>query len=301
MPGRRLVTDIIDSPAAQIEPVATPPEVAYYRTLDQIATGGPGPIMAIGGAEDKVRNKLILTAFHALAGGLDARIAIVPTASSIEDAGERYKALFLEMGAASADVISLSDRADANEPSAAEIIRGATGVFMTGGNQMRLAAIVGGSLVAKAVHERQTAGAVIAGTSAGASILSSHMVAFGSSGASPKMRMAQMTAGFGLIPDTIVDQHFRQRDRFGRLMALVAASPALLGVGVDEDTAAMFRNDGMLEVLGRQTVTIVDGTHMESDVFRVKGHQPITVANAIVHILASGRQFDTRSRKMIVA
>ncbi len=293
------MTDIIDSPAAQIAPVVTPPEVVYLRSPDQIATGGPGPIMAIGGAEDKSRDKLILTAFYALAGGLDARIVIVPTASSIENAGERYKALFLEMGAASADVIFLSDRADANRESAVDILHEATGIFMTGGNQLRLAAIVGGTHVARAVRERQAAGAVVAGTSAGASILSSHMVAFGSSGAAPKMRMAQMTAGFGLVQDTLVDQHFRQRDRFGRLLSLVAASPALLGVGVDEDTAAIFWNTGMLEVLGRHTVTIVDGTHIESDVFRVKGHAPITVANAIVHILASGRKFDTHTRRLL--
>jgi cyanophycinase len=292
------VTDIIDSPATHLESIAAPPEVAYLRSLDQIATGGPGPIMAIGGAEDKVRARLILTAFHALAGGLDARIVIVPTASSIENAGERYKALFLEMGAECAEVVYLADRADANRESAAEILSDATGIFLTGGNQLKLAAIVGGTLVARAVRDRQAAGAVVAGTSAGASILSSHMVAFGSSGAAPKMRMAQMTAGFGLISDTIVDQHFRQRDRFGRLMALVAASPALLGVGVDEDTAAMFHANGTLEVLGRHTVTIVDGTHIESDVFRVKGHAPITVANAIVHILASGRKFDTLHRRL---
>ncbi len=293
------MTDIIDSPAAEIAPVLTPPEVTFLRSLEQIAAGGPGPIMAIGGAEDKTRDRLILTAFHALAGGLDARIAIVPTASSIENAGERYKALFLEMGAASAEVVYLADRADANRDSAVEILQDTTGIFITGGNQLRLASIVGGTLVARAVRERNLAGAVIAGTSAGASILSSHMVAFGSSGAAPKMRMAQMTAGFGLVHDTLVDQHFRQRDRFGRLLALVAASPALLGVGVDEDTAAIFRNDGTIEVLGRHTVTIVDGTHIESDVFRVKGHAPITVANAIVHILASGRRFDTHARRLL--
>lgn len=293
------MTDIIDSPAAQIPAIATPPEAAFLRSPAAIAAGGPGPAMAIGGAEDKTESKLILAAFHALAGGLDARIAIVPAASSIESAGERYKAIFLEMGAASAEVVYLADRADANRDDAAAIVHDATGVFLTGGNQMRLSSIVGGTLVGRAVRERQAAGAVIAGTSAGASILSSHMVAFGSSGAVPKMRMAQMTAGFGLVPDTIIDQHFRQRDRFGRLLALVAASPALLGVGVDEDTAAIFRNDGILEVLGRHTVTIVDGTHIESDVFRVKGHAPITVANAIVHILASGRRFDTRVRKLL--
>jgi cyanophycinase len=261
--------------------------------------GRPGPVMAIGGAEDKLRDKVILRAFLALAGGDRAHVAIVPAASSIEHAGERYKALFMALGADHVEVVYLGDRADANGDAPLELLADATGIFLTGGNQMRLAALVGGTKVEKMVRERHAAGAVVAGTSAGASILSSHMVAFGASGPVPRLRMAQMTAGFGLVPETIVDQHFRQRDRFGRLLALVAASPALLGVGVDEDTAALFDADGMLDVLGRHTVTIVDGSQIVSDVFQVKGHAGITVSNAILHVLTAGRRFDTRERRLV--
>lgn len=254
--------------------------------------------MAIGGAEDKLRDKLILSAFVNLAGGPDARIAILPTASSIEDAGERYKALFMSMGAESADVLYLSDRAAAASLETVELLDDVSGVFLTGGNQMRLASIVAGTPVARKVKEINAAGAVIAGTSAGASILSSHMVAYGASGPSPRMRMAQMTAGFGLVPGVVIDQHFRQRDRIGRLLALVAGSPGLLGVGIDEDTAAIFTGD-TLEVLGRHSVTIVDGTNIVSDIHQVKAYGAITVSGAILHVLAAGNTFDLVERALL--
>jgi cyanophycinase len=260
----------------------------------------PGPVMAIGGAEDKLRDKLILSAFVNLAGGPDARIAILPTASSIEDAGERYKALFLGMGAESAGVLYLPDRAAASSPEVAELLDDASGIFLTGGNQLRLNSIVAGTPVARKVQARHKAGAVVAGTSAGASILSSHMVAFGASGPSPRLRMAQMTAGFNLVPGVIIDQHFRQRDRIGRLLALVAGSPSLLGIGIDEDTAALFTGD-MLDVLGRNSVTIVDGTHIVSDIHRVKGHGAITVSGAILHVLTAGHRFDLVERRLLPA
>jgi cyanophycinase len=266
--------------------------------VDGLVTAGP--VMAIGGAEDKVRDKLILSAFVNLAGGPEARIAILPTASSIEDAGERYKALFLGMGARSADVLYLPVRAAALAQDVVDAMDDVSGVFLTGGNQMRLSSIVSGTPVARKVRALNKAGAVVAGTSAGASILSSHMVAYGASGPSPRMRMAQMTAGFDLVPGVVIDQHFRQRDRFGRLLALIAGSPELLGVGIDEDTAALFHGD-MLEVLGRRSVTIVDGTHIESDIHRVKGHGGITVSGAIVHVLTAGNRYDLSARRVLPA
>jgi cyanophycinase len=254
--------------------------------------------MAIGGAEDKLRDKLILSAFVNLSGGPEARIAILPTASSIEEAGERYKAIFLSLGARSADVLYLPDRFAAASPETVEVLDDVSGIFLTGGNQMRLASIVAGTPVARQVKARNKMGAVVAGTSAGASILSSHMVAYGASGPSPRMRMAQMTAGFDLVPGVVIDQHFRQRDRIGRLLALVAGSPGLLGIGIDEDTAAIFTGDTM-EVLGRHSVTIVDGTNIISDIHRVKAYGAITVSGAIIHVLAAGNRFDMVERRLI--
>jgi cyanophycinase len=255
--------------------------------------------MAIGGAEDKFRERAILSTFLTLAGRHDARIVIIPTASSIESAGERYKAIFLEFGARTAHIAYLHDRAHANDPACLDIFEDATGIFMTGGNQLRLSTKLGGTLIEKAIKKRWKAGATIAGTSAGASILSSHMVAFGTSGPTPRQRMAQMVAGFGLVDHAVIDQHFRQRDRTGRLLSLIAASPRLLGVGVDEDTAALFGPDGSIDVIGRHSVTIIDGTHMFTDYSEVKGYGGITVSGAVIHSLTAGRRFDIENRCMV--
>lgn len=255
--------------------------------------------MAIGGAEDKFDDKIILSTFLQISGGSKARVAIVPTASSIESAGERYKALFMNMGAAAAEVTYFSDRAAANDESLLSILADATGIFLTGGNQLRLSALLGGTQVADAVRRRSSEGAVIAGTSAGASILSSHMVAYGASGNTPKHRMANMVAGFGLVQDVIIDQHFRQRDRIGRLLALVASNPRLLGVGIDEDTAVLIDSERTLEVIGRRSVTIIDGRNMESNIYQVKRYGEISVTGATLHVLTAGRRFDLDNRVVI--
>lgn len=267
--------------------------------LPESMTTGPGILMPIGGAEDKLDDKVILSEFIRLSGGEDARIAIVPTASSIETAGLRYKALFLGLGANSAEVVYIGSREDANESENLDLVANATGVFLTGGNQMRLSSIIGGTQLEKLVRERHEAGAVVAGTSAGASILSAHMVAMGASGATPKLRMAQMFAGFGLISNVIIDQHFRQRDRIGRLLALVAGNPGLLGIGIDEDTSVVIDHEGLLRVVGRHSVTIVDGSHMQSDIFEVKRYGDITISDARLHVLGSGRSFDMNTRKLL--
>lgn len=258
-----------------------------------------GILMPIGGAEDKLDDKIILSAFAQIAGGKSARIVIVPTASSIEAAGFRYKALFLGMGVESAEVVYIANRDDANGHAPLELLQDATGIFLTGGNQMRLSAMIGGTRFEQLVRDRHQRGAIVAGTSAGASILSAHMVAYGASGQTPKQRMAHMVAGFGLISNVIIDQHFRQRDRIGRLLALVASNPGLLGLGIDEDTAAMIDDGGTLEVIGRHSITIVDGSEMYSDIFQVKGHGEITVSNAKLHVLTPGRRFDLETRTLI--
>jgi len=155
-----------------------------------------GHVIVIGGAEDKVRERIILTRFVALAGGPDARIAVISTASSLGPlAGEMYRRVFAELGARDVHPIHAMTRAQANEPANARTVRESTGIFMTGGNQLRLSSTIGGTALAQAVIKRHREGAVVAGTSAGASAMSSHMVAFGASGATPKQRMVQMAAG----------------------------------------------------------------------------------------------------------
>jgi cyanophycinase len=280
---------------AQIEDAPAPTDPMPTRP----AVPTTGPCLAIGGAEDKLNDRSILSTFLQLAGGADARIAIVPTASSLENGGDRYRRIFTEMGGGTVEVLPIMSREDANGRIPLDALRDATGIFLTGGNQMRLSAMMGGSEAEDLIRERHRAGAIVAGTSAGASILSAHMVAMGASGPSPRLRMAQMVAGFGLVPDMIIDQHFRQRDRIGRLLALVAANPSLLGVGIDEDTGILIDEAGVMEVIGRQSITIVDGRRMVSDIAEVKAQGGISVSNAALHVLTAGRRFFAPERRVI--
>jgi cyanophycinase len=180
-------------------------------------------------------------------------------------------------------------------------VREATGIFLTGGNQLRLSSTIGGTPLAQAVARRHREGAVVAGTSAGASAMSTHMVAFGASGATPKQRMVQMAAGLGLLPGVIVDQHFEQRNRLGRLLAIIAQNPSLLGIGVDEDTAGVVGPDRVLEVIGRRSVTIIDGANSDTDAWEVKAHRPIMISNVILHSLPGGYRFDLERRERLAA
>jgi cyanophycinase len=256
--------------------------------------------MVIGGAEDKLRDKVILSRFVGLAGGADARIVVISTASSLGDAAtELYRELFQHMGAEQVSGLRPLTREDAEDPAEVKLLAKATGVFMTGGNQLKLSLVVGGTALGAALLEAHAKGAVVAGTSAGASAVSTHMISFGASGATPKHRMAQVSSGLGLLRGVVVDQHFEQRTRLGRLLAVVAQSPSLIGLGLDEDTAALISADDTLEVLGRGAVTIVDGSKVATDAFQAKGHRPMMVSGAILHSLPSGYRFDLRTRTLI--
>jgi cyanophycinase len=259
-----------------------------------------GTVIVIGGAEDKVRDRLILGRFVALAGGRDARIAVISTASSMgPEAGERYRSIFTELGAAAVIPLHAVTRTQANDEHIARQVRDATGVFMTGGNQLRLSSMIGGTRLADAIMTRFQAGSVVAGTSAGASAVSSHMIAFGASGATPKHRMAQIAAGLGLLPGVIVDQHFQQRNRLGRLLSLIAQNPSLLGLGVDEDTAGVVGPDSVMEVIGRGSVTVVDGSASETDAWEIRGHRPLMISGVVLHSLPAGYRFDLRRRTRV--
>ncbi len=256
-----------------------------------------GTVIVIGGAEDKVRDRVILGRFVALAGGRDARIAVISTASSLgAEAGERYCAIFSELGAADVRAHHAATRTQANDEHAARMVRDASGVFLTGGNQLRLSSTIGGTRLADAITTQFEGGAVVAGTSAGASAVSSHMIAFGASGATPKHRMAQIAAGLGLLPGVIVDQHFQQRNRLGRLLSLIAQNPSLLGLGVDEDTAGVVGPDQVMEVIGRGSITVVDGAASETDAWEIRGHRPLMISGVVLHSLPAGYRFDLRRR-----
>ena len=261
-----------------------------------------GSVMIIGGAEDKIRDRVILSRFATLAGGSDGVVAVISTASSLGHlAGERYREIFTGLGIETVRPLHAMTRAQANDETFARQLRDATGIFLTGGNQLRLSSTIGGTLLAEAVLDRFRAGAVVAGTSAGASAMSSHMIAFGASGGTPKHRMAALAAGLGVLPSVIVDQHFQQRNRYGRLLSVIAQNPSLLGLGVDEDTAGVVGPDHVMEVIGRGSITIVDGAAAETDAWDVKGHRPVMISGVVLHLLPTGYRFDLRRRHRIAA
>ena len=264
------------------------------------AVGGAGPVMVIGGAEDRFRDKVILGTFAELSGGADGHVVVISTASSLgEVATEAYRELLTGLGIGRVDGIRPEERQDAGDPAAIELLGRATGIFLTGGNQSRLTQVVGGTRLGDAISNAHDRGVVLAGTSAGASALASHMVAFGRPGATPKHRMVQLAAGLGIVQGVVIDQHFEQRGRIGRLLALVAQSPSLLGIGVDEDTSAVVTSDRVLHVIGRGAVTLVDGSHVRTDAYRAKGYRPVMVSGAILHSLPSGYRFDLRGRALL--
>ncbi len=259
--------------------------------------------MIIGGAEDKLRKRAILAEFVAASGGAEARIAVIPTASSLGDAVvEVYDALFRALGAG--DVVSVrpESREEAHDDELVERLRTSTGIFMTGGNQLKLSAIISGTPLGDEIIAAHHRGAVVGGTSAGASIQSSHMVAFGGPGSTPKQRMTQVAAGLGLLESAVIDQHFDQRNRYGRLLMIVSQSPQLLGIGVDEDTAAVVSDvDGhqVMRVVGRGAVTIFDPSHMVTNAYEAQRSRPLLASGVALHVLPEGAEFDLTDRTLI--
>jgi cyanophycinase len=263
----------------------------------------PGALLAIGGAEDKLGKRAVLRSFVELAGGEDARIAVVPTASSLgPEVVEVYDALFRKLGAAEVLAARPESREEANDPAVVRRLDTATGIFMTGGNQLKLAAVVNGTAFGDAIHAAHRRGATIAGTSAGASIQSSHMVAFGSGGATPKQRMTQLAAGLGLVQNCVIDQHFDQRNRYGRLLMIVAQSPSLLGIGVDEDTAAIVTEEEgqqVMRVAGRGAVTVFDGRNIVSNAHEARHTAPLLASGVVLHVLPAGSVFNLTEKALV--
>src|SRR2546429_773444 len=263
--------------------------------------GGPvGPVMVIGGAEDKLGERVILSRFVELADGDPAHIVVISTASSLGNAAtDLYRHIFARIGVTNVTGLRPETREEANDPRTIDAIKKATGIFMTGGNQLRLSSVIGGTKLGAAVLDAHGRGVVVAGTSAGASAVATHMMAFGSSGATPKHRMAHVSVGLGLLVNVVVDQHFEQRTRLGRLLAVVAQSPSLIGLGLDEDTAAVIDANDILDVIGRGSVTIVDGSDVITDAFQTTGHKPLMVSNARLHSIPAGYRFDLRARRVL--
>ncbi|AVP96015.1 cyanophycinase [Ahniella affigens] len=257
-----------------------------------------GWIIPIGGAEEKADGPEILSRFVEIAGGSNANIVVIPTASRMRDTGPKYERVFKELGVGAVESIDFDTRRDAHEENRLVRLDSATGIFFTGGNQLRLSTLIGGTPVAKRLRLLNAAGVHVAGTSAGASFLSEHMIAFGDEGGSAIAGSVRLAPGLGLTNRFVIDQHFRQRDRLGRLVTSLAYNPFAVGIGLDEDTAAMIGPDNELEVAGSGGVTIVDASELEfSSMDQVDEGQPVCLLGLKLHMLVAGASFNLHTRK----
>lgn len=253
-------------------------------------------LMAIGGAINQ-KNPVVLREFVQRASGNAARIVVLPQASSLADTGQYYVDLFRSLGAANAVALEFRQRSEAGTPEQVELLRSATGVFIAGGNQMRLSVLYGGTPLEAELLATYRRGCLVGGTSAGAAILSKTMICNGKGGPTPREGLVQFCPGLGFTDQFTFDQHFRQRDRLGRLAYAVATHPGILGVGVDEDTAAIVENDESITVCGSGAVTIVDGREMTgSDVSEIEHKDPVAISNLKIHILTHGCVYDGSTR-----
>lgn len=257
-----------------------------------------GFIVPIGGAEDKEGDSDILRRFVDVSGGSGSRIVIIPTASKLEDTGRRYEKIFRKLGADEAKSLPLATREDGAKREWIEYIEKANGIFVTGGNQLRLTTILGGTPITKAIRRAHARGVAVGGTSAGAAILSEHMIAFGAEGHTPKAGSVAIVPGWGLTNRIMIDQHFRQRDRLGRLLTALAYNPFAVGVGLDEDTAAFIDPHRVLTVVGTGALTIIDASELtHSSIAEVKQGKAVSLTNVRLHVLTEGGTFDLETRK----
>ncbi len=262
---------------------------------------GNGTLIAIGGSEDKLDDIKVLRRIVSEARGRSTKVEVVTTASESPRAkSEIYERAFKRIGVDRFGAINISSRSEAADRSLARRIEDADLIFFTGGDQLRLSSILGGSFFLEAVHKRFLDGAVIAGTSAGAAVLSETMIYDGEGSSGLLKGSISMGPGIGFVSDMIIDTHFIARSRIGRLFQAVATNPSILGVGLSEDTAVIIRKDNVFEVFGSSLVIVVDGGHLKnSNISKIHKGDPIAVENFHVHSLAEGYVYNFGERKFL--
>jgi cyanophycinase len=269
----------------------------------QTAMGGErGFVIPIGGAEDKENGSTILKRFVSLCGGKEAKIAIIPTASKLSKIGPDYETIFNRLGVSESFTISCSNRTELQLEKPIKSLDSATGIFITGGNQLRISTIIGGTHLAQKIRRLNAAGVHVAGTSAGAAIMPEHMIAGGSSGSLPTEKGVIFAPGLGLISKIILDQHFSQRNRLGRLLSAVAYNPFPTALGICEDTAAFIGPQGMLEVVGSGSITIIDPSDLQYSSMADAGDgDTLSLFGLKLHILNHGERYNINTREVFMA
>jgi len=256
-----------------------------------------GFVIPIGGAEERIDDPIILQRFTELCGADKANIVIIPTASQREDTGSNYETIFLDLGAKSAISLDINNREDAQTEEHLKILEKASGIFITGGNQLRLSTILGGTPIAQSIRRLNAAGVHVAGTSAGAAIMPEHMIAGGATGGLPNEQGVTFAPGLGLLNKVLVDQHFSQRNRLGRLLSAISYNPFASGLGICENTAAFIGPDGEVEVVGHGSITVIDPSDLQhSSMAEARTGDAITLIGLKLHMLSNGAKYNLNTR-----
>lgn len=258
-------------------------------------------ILIIGGAEDKLNERHILRKFLELSGGKEASILIVPVPSDFPVVtATLYKSIFENLGLKKVSVLEATSRQEILKVDANKVLSGVTGVFLTGGDQMRLSSILGGTKFLLELKECVKRGVTIAGSSAGASSMSSTMIVRGEPKVQPLKDSIRLCPGLGILKNIIIDQHFTERNRLSRLITAVSYNPNNLGIGIDENTAVHIKKNGVLEVLGSGTVTIIDGSNISyNTISEVQESEPFSVMGLQINILSSSVRYDIYNRRPV--
>lgn len=260
-----------------------------------------GALVIIGGAEDKEGDCVVLREFVRAAGGVDAEIAVMTAATSLPgEVGDEYIRVFERLGAKRVDVVHTDRREDSEREDNLEKVKEATGIFFTGGDQSRIVEYIKGTPLDDAIHQRHREGAVIGGTSAGAAMMPDEMIIEGASVSNPSVDAVEMGPGMGFLPGIVVDQHFAQRGRLGRLLAALVLQPAVIGLGIDENTAIIVTGDEFA-VVGAGTITVVDeSTATHNNLEGLLKDEPIALCDVKLHILPQGYRFNLKTHTPIV-
>ncbi len=263
-----------------------------------------GTLIAIGGAEDKSAESAIMQRIfrHAPAG--NAKTGVITTASSIPDEiFPTYRDLFTTLSESEVVHLDVRKREQARDPAMIEFARSCGVLFITGGDQLRLTHVLGGSPLLAAIRERRMEGAVVAGTSAGAAAMSATMIYNGAAADALKKGAVNMSAGLGFVDDVVIDSHFLERGRFTRLMEVGATNPEYTGVGIGEDAAVMFLSGPsgpVLEAIGPGHVIIVDSSDLRSsNVTELSSGEPLALEHIVMHALTNGHGFDVGNRRFL--
>ena len=260
-----------------------------------------GRFVAIGGNEDKANELVVLKRVVQEIGKTDYKVAVITTASEEPELrGKDYHKVFTTLGASGIEILNIKERAQANDKKLAKSLEKADLIFLVGGDQLRLTTIMGGSKVLQTIQNRLEAGALIAGTSAGAAVFSDTMIYEGKSEEGLFKGSVLTTSGFGFVKNIIFDTHFMARGRIGRLIQIITTNPTCIGVGIGEDSGVVLKGDGVAEAVGTGQIIIVDGSDIgHSNIINIQPGAPIAVENVRIHSLVNGYGYNFKNRQFL--